>query len=129
MVDSTVLGVAGLGVVGTLGAGLIGFAGPSWNEQRIQRARDKREARRALRVIAFEVFDQTTRLEQLAEAVEHKDRVQALQYVIGNLPDTDPGRGVYRGHLARGAGTAHGAAASNPPCEPGGAVAPRLPAL
>jgi hypothetical protein len=87
MVDSTVLGVAGLGVVGTLGAGLIGFAGPSWNEQRIQRARDKREARRALRVIAFEVFDQTTRLEQLAEAVEHKDRVQALHYVIRNLPD------------------------------------------
>jgi hypothetical protein len=37
MVDSTVLGVAGLGVVGTLGAGLIGFAGPSWNEQRIHR--------------------------------------------------------------------------------------------
>jgi hypothetical protein len=38
-------------------------------------------------LIAFEVFDQTTRLEQLAEAVEHKDRVQALHYVIRNLPD------------------------------------------
>lgn len=55
MVDYTTLGVAGLGLIGTLGAGVIGFAGPSWNEKRIQAATDARDARRALRLVALEI--------------------------------------------------------------------------
>jgi hypothetical protein len=87
MVDYTVLGVAALGVLGTLGAGLIGFAGPSWNEQRIQLARDKRDARKALRLIGFEIFDLTIPLRQLSEEVEHADRMRTVQLIIARLPN------------------------------------------
>ena len=55
MVDWTVLGIAALGTAGTIGAGALGFAGPSWNERRIQAARDHKELRQAIRLVKAEL--------------------------------------------------------------------------
>lgn len=57
MVDWTTIGVAALGLVGTLGAGVVGFSGPSWNDQRIQRVRDRRDLRRAGRLVSVEIWE------------------------------------------------------------------------
>ena len=57
MADWTVLGIAALGTVGTISAGVLGFAGPSWNERRLQAARDHKELRQAIRLVKGELKD------------------------------------------------------------------------
>jgi hypothetical protein len=84
MVDWTVLGVAALGVVRTLGAGAIGFAGPSWNERRIQAARDQKELRRAARLVKHELTDLLGTFDTYDENAE--DALTDIRLVFGLVP-------------------------------------------
>ena len=87
MVDWTVLGVAALGTVGTVGAGALGFAGPSWNDRRIQAARDRKELRQAIRLVRAELKDILSSLETRDEGAEDKFGAIAATFSLIPAPE------------------------------------------
>jgi hypothetical protein len=84
MVDWTVLGIAALGTAGTIGAGALGFAGPSWNERRIQAARDHKELRQAIRLVKAELKAILIALDTRDESAE--DTFADLTAVFSLIP-------------------------------------------
>ncbi len=87
MVDWTVLGIAALGTVGTVGAGALGFAGPSWNDRRIQAARDRKELRQAIRLVRAELKDILSSLETRDEGAEDKFGAIAATFSLIPAPE------------------------------------------
>jgi hypothetical protein len=82
VVDSTTVAVGAFGLAGTT----IGFAGPSWNEERIQRARERRDGRTAPRLVAAEVAVFYAGLEVVAEEEDLARTLEAGKGLTGYWP-------------------------------------------
>jgi hypothetical protein len=87
MADWTVLGIAALGTVGTISAGVLGFAGPSWNERRIQAARDHKELRQAIRLVKGELTDILSALRTRDESADDRFGQMAAAFSLIPAPD------------------------------------------